>query len=535
MNNAMGLFGRMKGKEGAPKNPREVAQKLVDGIPLGGMIEEVSIAGPGFINLKLSRSWLAGRVHGMLEHGAQQWAPRAPAERVVVDFSSPNVAKEMHVGHLRSTILGDTICRVLEFCGHDVLRLNHVGDWGTQFGMLIEHMADTAGADQAEEVSDLMKLYRDAKARFDAEEDFKVRSREAVTRLQSGGEAEMAAWRRICEASRREFQKVYDRLGVSVEERGESFYNPMLQPLLQELQAQGTVEESEGAQVVWVDGIEIPLIMQKSDGGFGYASTDMAALKHRLVEEKAQRVIYVTDVGQSGHFAQVFGAAKKAGILDAAAAKVEHIGFGLVLGEDGKRFRTRSGDLVRLVELLDEAYDRCKANLLERRSEDFTDDEIEHAARVMGYGAIKYADLKNNRLSNYKFSFDSMLDLKGNTAVYLLYAHARICSIIRKAGLEDMPAFVRENEIKLEHEKEFELALHLVKFPEAIEDMMNDWVPNRITDFLYELSVKFNEFYQECKVMGSEQESSRLLLCESTATVMRACFNLLGITPLYKI
>ena len=407
--------------------------------------------------------------------------------------------------------------------------------------MLIEHMSDESGGDLAKaaqsDVSDLMQLYRSAKARFDEDEDFKLRSREAVTRLQSGGAAEIAAWQQICAASRKEFAAIYERLGVTIEERGESFYNPMLLPLLHELQEKGVVVEDSGAQVVWVDGIEIPLIMQKSDGGFGYASTDMAAIKHRLGDEKAAWVIYVTDVGQSVHFKQVFAAARKAGIVT-DASKIEHIGFGLVLGDDGKRFRTRSGDLVRLVELLDEAVDRCRATLVERnadRDQGLSDAEIEATARAMGYGAVKYADLKNNRLTNYKFSFDSMLDLKGNTAVYLLYAHARICSIIRKAGIEDMRALVDGHEMSIEHESEFELAMHISKFPEAVEDAMVDWSPNALTAYLYDLSVRFNDFYTACKVIGDEKEKSRLLLCEATAVTMRACFNLLGLTPCYKI
>jgi len=544
-NNAMALFGRLKGKEGAPKSPRAVAEAIAAEIPTDGLVEEVSIAGPGFINLRLSRDWLARRVMTMLRdpRGVETWAPAVDPLRVVVDFSSPNVAKEMHVGHLRSSILGDSICRVLAHVGHDVVRLNHVGDWGTQFGMLIEHMADRPGGltgeGADENISDLMELYRSAKARFDEDEPFKERSREAVTRLQAGGEAELTAWRRICAASRLEFQKIYDRLGVELDERGESFYNPMLKPLLVELQEKGVVEESDGAQVIWTEGNEIPLIMQKGDGGFGYASTDMAAIQHRVKEEKADWVIYVTDVGQSQHFKLVFDSARKAGLLPAADAeggtKVEHIGFGLVLGDDGKRFRTRSGDLVRLVELLDEAYERCKSQLEERRPEGFTDEELEYTAKAMGYGAVKYADLKNHRLTNYKFSFDSMLDLKGDTAVYLLYAHARLCSIIRKSGVTDMAAHVAEHDLVLAHPTEVDLALHLVKWPEIVDEMMRDWTPNKLTDYLYETSVRFTAFYGECTVNGSEEQASRLLLCEATAVMMRCCFSLLGLQPCYKI
>lgn len=394
---------------------------------------------------------------------------QGPYKRVVVDFSSPNVAKEMHVGHLRSTIIGDTICRVLEYCGADVVRLNHIGDWGTQFGMLIQHMAELrpGGLDEGkdEDVADLMALYRASKARFDAEEDFKQRAREAVTRLQSGDEASLAAWRRICEASRREFNAIYARLGVTLEERGESFYNPMLKGVVEELKESGVAVESEGATCVFVEGREVPLIVQKSDGGFGYASTDMAAVKQRVNDEKADWVIYVTDVGQSDHFAMVFAAARRAGWLPAdekslAPPRVSHVGFGLVLGEDGKKFKTRSGDVVRLVELLDEAKLRCRDTIKARREEagDPVDDaELEAAACAMGYGAVKYADLKSCRTTNYRFSFDAMLDLRGNTAVYLQYAHARIASIGRKAGADADALFAGGARVALVHPKEVAL------------------------------------------------------------------------------
>ncbi|PNW84382.1 hypothetical protein CHLRE_03g143887v5 [Chlamydomonas reinhardtii] len=547
-NNAMALFGKLKGTENAPKAPRDVANAILAALPANDLISETSLAGPGFINIRLNKDALARRVGSMLTDGLAKFAPEGHAgKKVVIDFSSPNVAKEMHVGHLRSTIIGDTLCRVFEYCGSDVLRLNHVGDWGTQFGMLIEHMADTrkarvaAGgedADKDEDVADLQELYRAAKKRFDEEEEFKTRAREAVTRLQSGDATSLASWQRICAASRREFEALYTRLGVTLQERGESFYNPMLKGIVDGLKETGVATIDDGATCVFVEGQSVPLIVQKSDGGFGYASTDMAALHHRLNEEKADWIIYVTDVGQSQHFELVFGAAKKAGWLkEAAGPKVSHVGFGLVLGEDGKRFRTRSGDLVRLVELLDEAKSRCAATIRERRQEageEIVEAEVEEAACAMGYGAVKYADLKNHRTTNYKFSFDDMLNLKGNTAVYLLYAHARIAGIVRKGG-KDVYALAASTPVTLEHPKELELALHLTKLPEALEDAIEELAPNRITDYLYDLSEKFNSFYVDCKVLGSEQEASRLLLVEATAVVMRKCFELLGIKPLYRI
>lgn len=539
-NNAMALFGRLKGQPGAPKNPRAVAEAVLAQLGEQPMISETSLAGPGFINVRVSPTWLAAHVRGMLRDGASSVVPRLN-KRVVVDFSSPNVAKEMHVGHLRSTIIGDTICRALELCGADVLRLNHIGDWGTQFGMLIQYMKEREGGlgEGEEAVADLMKLYRESKAKFDEDDAFKTRAREAVTRLQGGDEESLAAWRRICAASRKEFEALYERLDVAVTERGESFYNPLLPGVVEALSAAGILEDSDGAKVVWVDREKLPPVMvQKRDGGFGYASTDLAAVRQRIHDEKADWIIYVTDVGQSQHFELVFDAARQAGWIPSdGSVRIDHVGFGLVLGEDGKRFRTRSSELVKLVDLLDEAKDRCAATITERRAErgePVDAAEVAAAAAAMGYGAVKYADLKNSRLTNYKFSFDDMLNLKGNTAVYLLYAHARIAGIVRKSG-RDVGALAANAEIALAHPAELALALHLAKFPEAVEDMLAELMPNRVTEYLYALSEAFNVFYQECKVIGDDAEDSRLLLCEATAVVMRACFGLLGIRPLYKI
>ncbi|KAI7841040.1 hypothetical protein COHA_005268 [Chlorella ohadii] len=538
-NNAMALHGRLKGQPDAPKNPRAVAEAILAALPETGMVAETSLAGPGFINIRIDSSWLAQHVTHMLRNGIATWAPLGyTGQKVVVDFSSPNVAKEMHVGHLRSTILGDVIARTLEFCGADVKRLNHIGDWGTQFGMLIQYMAEKreGGLNAAtdEDVADLQVLYRAAKQRFDEEEDFKTRAREAVTELQSGRPEYLQAWQRICDASRREFQKIYDRLDVTLEERGESFYNPMLKPLVEDLMARGVAVESDGAKCVFVEGKDIPLIVQKSDGGFGYASTDMAAVKHRIDEEKADWIIYITDMGQSSHFDLVFAGAEKAGYLPKdRKVRIDHVGFGLVLGDDGKKFRSRSGDVVRLVELLDEAKRRIVDTVKERRP-DATPEEVEEASRAMGYGAVKYADLKNHRTTNYRFSYDDMLSQQGNTAVYQLYAHARIASIVRKSG-RDIAALCQTAEVKLVHEKEVALALTISQFSEAVESMLEELLPHRLTEYLYDLATVFNQFYTECQVVGSPEEDSRLLLCEATSLTMRACFQLLGIHVLYRI
>eukprot|EP00891_Asterochloris_glomerata_P008140 jgi/Astpho2/8140/fgenesh1_pm.00120_%23_27_t len=545
-NNAMALFGKLKGQPGAPSNPRAAAEALVQALPSTSMLDGTpSLAGPGFINLKVTQDFLGQRITDMLKDGIATWAPRLTRQRVIVDFSSPNVAKEMHVGHLRSTIIGDTIARTLEFCGADVLRLNHIGDWGTQFGMLIEHLNETRSGGLADpsiadmSIAELQSTYKAAKAHFDEDAGFKDRARRGVTKLQGGDPEYLAAWERICEASRKAFSAIYARLGVTLQERGESFYNPRLREAVEELQAMGVAEESEGAVVVWTKPGQPPLMVRKSDGGFGYATTDMAAIKQRLHDEKGDWVIYVTDAGQAEHFASVFAAARKAGYLgdpaDPATPWVSHVGFGTVQGEDGKKFKTRSGETVRLVELLDEARDRCLATIKERRGDDIQQEELEHSAAAMGYGAVKYADLRNNRTTNYRFSFDAMLELQGNTAVYLLYAHARIAAIGRKAGIEDIAALAQDHTVHIEHEKERALALHVVRFPEALENALDELMPNRLTEYLYDLSDKFTGFYTECKVVGNEQQTSRLLLCEATAVVMRQCFSLLGITPLYRI
>jgi len=540
LNNAMQLFGHLKKGTGedVPKNPRAVAEKIIANIPTNALIQSTSIAGPGFINIRLNFDWVESQLMNMIESGIDEWAPteRIKGKRVVVDFSSPNVAKEMHVGHLRSTIIGDTICNALEYCQADVLRLNHVGDWGTQFGMLIEHMQSTGEKEDAQDIGDLQELYRSAKKRFDDDEDFKTRARQAVKTLQDGDPDSMASWKKICEASRREFQKIYDRLNVTLQERGESFYNPLLAPVATELEDSGVAKTSDGALCIFVDGEEVPLMLRKSDGGFGYASTDMAAIRQRLEEEKADWIIYVTDAGQKGHFDLVFKSAMKAGWLQKdgdGGVRLDHVGFGLVLGEDGKRFRTRSGDLVRLVELLDEAKARCRDTILERRPE-IDQDELEMASSAMGYGAVKYADLKNNRMSNYKFSYDQMLSLQGDTAVYLLYAHARIAGIVRKSEM-DIETLSKTARIRLEEPKEKALGLKICQFPDAVADTVQSLMPNRLTEYLYDLTETFNQFYGECKVVGSENEESRLLLVEATARVMRQCFRLLGIVPLYRL
>ncbi|KAG5547384.1 hypothetical protein RHGRI_013164 [Rhododendron griersonianum] len=456
-NNAMSLWTKIKGTGSAFTGPQPVGQAIMTNLPRSEMIESCSIAGPGFVNVKLSRQWIAKSIQKMLIKGIETWSPKLRVKRAVVDFSSPNIAKEMHVGHLRSTIIGDTLARMLEFSNVEVLRRNHVGDWGTQ------------------------AFYKASKQRFDSDPGFKERAQQAVVSLQGGKEKYRKAWSQICEISRKGYEKVYQRLGIVLEEKGESFYNPYIPGVLEELGKKGLIEESEGARVIFIEGKKYPFIVVKSDGGFNYASTDLTALWYRLNEEKAEWMIYVTDVGQREHFEMLFTAAKRAGWLppgDNSYPKANHVGFGLVLGEDGKRFRTRSTEVVKLVDLLDEAKSRCKAALVERgKAEEWTEEELEQTAEAVGYGAVKYADLKNNRLTNYTFNFDQMLNDQGNTAVYLLYAHARICSIIRKSG-KDVEELKKTGALVLEHPNERALGLHLLQFAEIVEEACTNLLPN---------------------------------------------------------
>jgi arginyl-tRNA synthetase len=538
----MGIWSKIKGQQTPFRNPNAVGQALAKSIPTSFVVESTSVAGPGFVNIAISNIWIEKKLQQLLNDGVGKWAPTLPVERVVVDFSSPNIAKEMHVGHLRSTIIGDSLSRMLEYCGVDVLRRNHVGDWGTQFGMLIEYLFDEFPnweeiGEQA--IGDLQSFYKKAKIRFDEDPAFKERAQKAVVLLQGGQADYRAAWTKICDVSRREFAQVYNRLDIQVEEKGESFYNPYIADVVKELDEKGLVEESKGARVIEVSGQKIPLILVKSDGGFNYASTDMTALWYRINVEKADWMVYVTDVGQSQHFDMVFKAAQRAGWLPPDGAeglpKAKHVGFGLVLGTDGKRFRTRSTEVVRLVDLLDEAKERSKQGLIDRgRESEWTAEELEEAAEALGYGAIKYADLKNNRLTNYTFNFDQMLDIRGNTAVYLLYAHARICSIIRKSG-KDIEEIKKTGKVQLIHPSERQLGLQLVRFGETVQDASMDLLPNILCEYLYTLSGMFTEFYTNCKVIGSEEEVSRLLICEASAVIMRECFKLLGIRPLYRL
>jgi len=560
INAAMGLA------KAVGMNPRECASTIIEGLlpKLGDIMEEPEIAGPGFINLKFKEKYLESAVTTMAkDSNGRLGVPLTPQkQKIVVDFSSPNIAKEMHVGHLRSTIIGDTLCNILEFAGHDVVRLNHVGDWGTQFGMLVEHLRDEFPAALKKETSqdvdlgDLVLLYKAAKKRFDDDKDFKTRAREGVVKLQAGNEEELAAWESLCAASREEYQKIYDALNIKgLEERGESFYNPFLQNVIKDLEEKGLAVESEGAKVVFLegyqnrDGTSLPLLVQKSDGGFNYATTDLAAIRHRaqmsLEEggEKADRVLYVTDSGQSQHFNMVFQAAEKASFVPAdKSVSLEHVPFGLVQGEDGKKFATRSGDTVKLKDLLNEAIRIAGIDILSRNEEEGLSKELLEVAKVVGIGAAKYADLSMNRESNYRFSYERMLSLNGNTAPYMLYSYVRICSIIRKAiGQADSTIKVEwpeTSDIVISHDTELQLIRNLVRLPEILAEVEQYLYPSKMCDYLFETSQKFNQFYENCPVNQAETpelKASRLSLCMATASTIKLLLDLLGIKTVERL
>jgi len=465
-----------------------------------------------------------------------------PRKRVVVDFSSPNIAKEMHVGHLRSTIIGESTCRILEFCGHEVHRLNHVGDWGTQFGMLIEYMKEKFPNFQEElpDISDLQEFYKASKKRFDEDEAFKEKARRSVVDLQAGGEFARGAWQKICDVSRVAFQKIYARLGVTVFERGESFYNSLIPPLVEDLKLRGLVNDSNGAMCMFTPRVsEIPLMAVKSDGGYGYDSTDLAAIYHRLFIMRADWIIYITDMGQELHFHMIFDAALQAGWHRPPATRVDHMGFGVVQGDDKKKFKTRSGETVKLSDLLDEAVERAH-NEIKTRVQDQgemafikDEDEMLSAANQLGIAAVRYFDMKQNRTSPYVFSYERMLDPKGNSAVFLFYAYARIRQIQKKAGVD--VATIDPSEFKITHPSERDLALKVLRFADTIEAILGDLHLHQLTDYLWEICNAYTAFNRDCKVIGSPEMKSRLLLCEATRKVLLKAFFLLGFEPLERI
>jgi arginyl-tRNA synthetase len=534
-NVAMGLGKRLGRK------PRDVAEAIVAAIDLAGIAAPPEIAGPGFVNVRLDDGHLARLVAAAAADRARLGiAPAAQRDTVVVDYSGPNVAKEMHVGHLRSTVIGDALARTLAFEGHDVVRQNHVGDWGTQFGLLIEFLIEVASREgQRPEAmlgasTNLTESYREATALDGSDPDFSRRARERVVKLQQGDAETRRLWKALVDLSAAQFQAVYDRLDVTLttaDIRGESAYNDQLPAVVAELREKGLARASEGALCVFPDGFTtkdgepLPLIVQKSDGGYLYATTDLAALRRRTLELGARRLVYVTDARQRQHFQMVFAVARAAGWVPDGVA-LEHVVFGSVLGEDGKPFKTRSGDTVRLADLLDEAEARALAIVLEKNPA-LDGEERARVGHAVGIGAIKYADLASDRVKDYVFSWQRMLAMDGNTAPYLQYAHARICSIFRKAGLDGAPPAP----VVFAEPAERALALRLLQFDGALAGTAAALEPHRLCGYLYELATAFSAFYEACPVLSAPDplRSSRLVLCDASASTLRVGLGVLGI------
>ncbi|MEQ8954471.1 MAG: arginine--tRNA ligase [Gammaproteobacteria bacterium] len=526
------------------RNPRELAQQAATLLTAQEhpLLESVSVAGPGFINLRLSITSLLGRAAALLAAPASLIRPVANPARIVVDYSSPNLAKEMHVGHLRGTIIGDSLARILARVGHTVVRQNHVGDWGTQFGMLIAHLRDavTDGGDTALQLADLETFYREAKERFDSDAEFAEESRQSVVRLQRGDPDYLAAWQQFISESLRHCQAIYEKLGVTLSEDdldAESFYNSELEIIVKELEQKELLSVSDGARCVFLpqftgkEGEPLPVIIQKSDGGYLYSTTDLAAIKYRSFTLDIDRSLYVVDARQSLHFEQVFAVARAGGLASEKIA-LEHIAYGTMMGKDGRPFKTRSGDTVKLVELLDEAVSRA-FDLVSAKNPDLSETERRNIANKVGIAAVKYADLSKNRTSDYVFDWSTMLSFDGNTAPYLLYAYARIKSILRKT--DQAPADFALGIIAMAEERS--LLLKILQLPEIVETVARDCYPNQLCTYLYELAGVFMRFYEACPILkakGSERDT-RLALLELTATALQQGLDLLGIETLERM
>jgi arginyl-tRNA synthetase len=536
-NGVMGAAKRMGLK------PRELAEQVVAALDLEGIAEKVEIAGPGFINITLKSEWLAAHLGVVLADERLGVALATAPQAVVVDYSHPNLAKEMHVGHLRSTIIGDALVRILEFLGHRVVRHNHVGDWGTQFGMLIAHLdhLEGQGQDVSGELADLEEFYRAAKQRFDEDEDFARRAREHVVKLQGGDPHCLQVWQRFIAESLRHCEEVYARLGVTLKRgdvRPESAYNEDLPCVVEDLRKAGLLRESQGAQCVFLEefkdkeGEITPVIVQKSDGGYLYATTDLAAVRYRAGELKADRILYVVDARQELHLRQVFAVARAAGFAPQTCS-LEHHAFGTMMGRDGKPFRTRQGGTVKLLELLDEAQQRT-FTLVSEKNPELPEEERRQIARVVGIGAVKYADLSLNRTTDYLFDWDKMLALDGNTAPYLQYSYARVQSIFRRGELEKPGA---QAPLLIAEPAERTLALKLAQFAETVEGVARECFPNMLCAYLYSLAETFMRFYESCPVLKAEEptRSSRLLLCQGTARTIHTGLSLLGIDTVERM
>jgi len=514
------------------QNPREIAQKLVSHIDLTSVVAKVEVAGPGFINLWLHPSWIALACEQALQDERLGVSRRERPIKAVVDYSGPNMAKQMHVGHLRSTIIGDTLANLLTYLGDEVIRQNHIGDWGTQFGMLIAYLEEK-GSDGSANLKDLEQFYKEAKTRFDADDSFANKAREYVVKIQSGDQHCLNLWQKFIDISLGHCEDVYGKLCIKLtreDVKAESFYNEDLPNVIEDLIKQGLLKESDGAQCVFLEGEEIPVIVQKGDGGYLYATTDLAALRYRANVLDAKRISYVVDARQSEHFKQVFKIAKESGFVPEDVT-LEHIAFGTMMDKTGKPFKTRDGGTVKLADLLDEAVIKAKGSIKDK--ENLSPEELESLAKIIGIGAVKYADLSINRESNYIFDWDKMLSFEGNTSLYMQYAYARIQSIFRRFDGEIQGHIVIKDQI------EHRLGVMLLRFEEMLYRAAEEAAPNQITSYLYELATLFMRFYEQNPILKEgvceELQMSRLALARLTARTIKEGLDILGIEVVDKI
>jgi arginyl-tRNA synthetase len=535
-NGVMGAAKKLK------TNPRELATKVVEQLDLSGIANKIELAGPGFINIHLDEAWLATQLNQVAKDefsGVTQRGVNADdnVQTVVVDYSAPNLAKEMHVGHLRSTIIGDAVVRALEFRGDKVIRQNHMGDWGTQFGMLIAHLSDKLASNEVAEtaLADLENFYREAKVRFDNEEGFADRARADVVKLQSGDEHCAKLWQQFIDISITHSEDIYEKLNVSLKRSdimGESAYNDDLSTVVDELMVKNIAQESEGAKVVFIDemankdGDPSVFIIQKSGGGFLYATTDLSACRYRSGQLAADRIIIFTDARQALHFKQVEIVARKAGFLPDNVG-YQHCPFGMMMGDDGKPFKTRTGGTIKLAELLDEAIVRASA-LIKEKNPDINENDLTKISTKVGIGAVKFADLSKNRTSDYIFNWKTMLSFEGATAPYLQYAYSRIQSIFLKAGSLSNTA-----NISIIEPQEKALALKLLQLEDTIDALISECTPNLLCNYLYELASLYMSFYEACPILkdgiSDDVKTSRLALCQVVANTLKQGLDILGI------
>jgi len=514
------------------KNTREIAALIIENLNLTGILIKAEIAGPGFINLWLNPLWVATQCSKALSTQRLNISKKEEPIKVVVDYSGPNMAKQMHVGHLRSTIIGDTLANLLTFLGDDVIRQNHIGDWGTQFGMLIAYL-EMKGEDGSVSLKDLEQFYKDAKAEFDADEIFADKAREYVVKIQAGDKYCLELWQKFIDISLGHCEEVYEKLDVNLtrdDVRAESFYNDDLAGVVRDLESAKMLMQSNGAKCVFLEDEEIPVIIQKSDGGYLYATTDLAALRYRAKILGAKRISYIVDARQAGHFKQVFNVAREAGFVG-KDVNLEHVGFGTMMDKGGKPFKTRDGGTVKLIDLLDEAVVKARDTI--NNKEDYSEEKLASLAKTIGIGAVKYADLSINRESNYIFNWDKMLSFEGNTSLYMQYAYARIQSIFRKNDAKI------HGDIIITDDLEHRIATLLLRFEDVLNRAALDASPNQITTYLYELVTLFMRFYEQNPILKADIDEkvkmSRLQLADLTAKTIKQGLDILGIKVVDKL